>query len=75
MDTPGNTQQPGDQRRRTPRFINGELPAQVHDLLVMSHGPGTHPHDRSNHACLNSLASNSWIIEAGGRPKTIPGRK
>jgi hypothetical protein len=42
---------------------------------VMSHGPGTHPGDRANHACLNSLASNSWIMEAGGRPKTIPGRK
>jgi len=75
MDTQENTQRPAGQRRRTPRFIDGQPPAQVHDLLVMSHGPGTHPDDRANHACLNSLASNSWIMEAGGRPKTIPGRK
>ena len=46
----------------------------VHDLLVMSHGPETTPDDRSNHACLNILTSNSWIIEAGGCPKTMLGR-
>jgi hypothetical protein len=49
-----------------PAFLETPHPAPVHDLLVMSHGPGTRPDDRSNHACLNSFASNSRIIEAGG---------
>jgi hypothetical protein len=46
----------------------------THDLLVMSHSPDAMPGDRSNHACLNSFASSSWIIASGGRPKTIVGR-
>lgn len=61
--------------RHLPRFIDAPQPQPVHDLLVMSHGPETRPDDRANHACLNSLASSSWIIEAGGPPKTIAGRK
>ncbi len=50
-------------------------PAPVHDLLVMSHGPGATPGSPSNHACLNSFARSSWIISEGGRPNTIAGRK
>ncbi len=76
MDTQGTNQRPGEHGPRpAPRFIDATLPPPVHDLLVMSHAPGRHPDDRANHACLNSLASSSWIIDAGGRPKTIPGRK
>ena len=59
---------------RMPRFIETHRPERVHDLLVMSHGPGTKPDERGNHACLNSFASNSWIIAEGGRPNTIAGR-
>jgi hypothetical protein len=58
-----------------PLFIDEPRPAPVHDLLVMSHGPDTKPDDRSNHACLNNLASSSWIIEEGGCPKTMLGLK
>jgi len=52
--------------RHRPQFINAPESAPVHDLLVMSHGPGTVPNERSNHACLNSFTNNSWIIAAGG---------
>ncbi len=45
----------------------------THDLLVMSHGPDEGDAGRSNHACLNSFRSSSWIMEAGGRPKTMVG--
>jgi len=47
--------------------------APIHDLLVMSHGPDASRDVRLNHACLNSLASSSWIIPCGGRPKTMVG--
>jgi hypothetical protein len=57
-----------------PRFIDAPGHQPVHDLLVMSHGPGTRPEDRSNHACLNIFTSSSWIIEAGGWPNTMLGR-
>ncbi len=50
-----------------------KAPAPTHDLLVMSHGPDAGPDGRSNHACLNSFTSSSWIIPSGGRPKTIVG--
>jgi hypothetical protein len=48
-------------------------PAPTHDLLVMSHGPEAAGDGRANHACLNILASSSWIIPSGGRPKTMVG--
>jgi hypothetical protein len=44
-----------------------------HDLLVMSLGPDAERAGRSNHACLNSFRSSSWIIPSGGRPKTALG--
>jgi hypothetical protein len=51
--------------RQMPRFIEEPQQAPVHDLLVMSHGPGTQPDERTNHACLNSFTSNSWIMASG----------
>jgi hypothetical protein len=48
--------------------------APTHDLLVMSHGPDAHEAAGSNHACLNSFRSSSWIMASGGRPKTMVGR-
>jgi hypothetical protein len=55
----------------TPRAPKAHAPS--HDLLVMSLGPDAEPNARSNHACLNSFVSSSWIIPSGGRPKTIVG--
>jgi hypothetical protein len=70
MDTNGARYTPGqcaqDRARHLPRFIVTPEPPPVHDLLVMSHGPGAQPSDRANHACLNSFASSSWIIADGG---------
>jgi hypothetical protein len=51
----------------------GGAQAPTHDLLVMSHGPGAGDDGRSNHACLNSFRSSSWIMAAGGCPKTMVG--
>jgi hypothetical protein len=48
-------------------------PEATHDLLVMSHGPDAESAGRSNHACLNSFRSSSWIMPSGGRPKTALG--
>jgi hypothetical protein len=45
----------------------------THDLLVLSHGPDAEHAAPSNHACLNSFRSSSWIIPSGGRPKTAVG--
>ena len=79
MNNIGATQGPGprapDNERRLPPFIEKAEPPPVHDLLVMSHGPDARPADRSNHACLNSFTSSSWIMSAGGRPKTMLGLK
>lgn len=70
MDTNGARYKPGSRAPKgtpnMPQFIETPEPAPVHDLLVMSHGPGTQPDERSNHACLNSFTSSSWIIAAGG---------
>jgi hypothetical protein len=55
-----------DHERQPPRFIETPDPSPVHDLLVMSHGPESQPDDRSNHACLNSFTSSSWIMSEGG---------
>jgi len=70
MQTNGAIQQTGHHTRRggqpIPRFIEAPDPAPIHDLLVMSHGPETKPDEHTNHACLNSLTSSSWIIAAGG---------
>jgi hypothetical protein len=52
--------------RPMPRFIEPPQPAPIHDLLVMSFGPGIQPDERANHACLNSFTSNSWIMSPGG---------
>lgn len=49
-----------------PRFLAAPTPPPVHDLLVMSHGPGTPPDAQANHACLNTFTSSSWIIAVGG---------
>ncbi len=49
-----------------PQFIEPARAEPVHDLLVMSHGPGTRPDDHANHACLNSFARSSWIIADAG---------
>jgi hypothetical protein len=79
MNNIGATQGPGDRApdngRQLPPFIETLEPAPVHDLLVMSHGPDARPADRSNHACLNSFTSSSWIMSAGGRPNTMLGLK
>ena len=77
MDTYGARDKPGPHGRGEPppRFIEAPPPRAIHDLLVMSHGPDTEPDHPANHACLNSLASRSCIIEEGGRPKTMAGRK
>ena len=70
MDTNGAKYQPGfldpQGPRNFPRFTDTPEPAPIHDLLVMSHGPDAKPDERSNHACLNSFTSNSWIMAAGG---------
>jgi hypothetical protein len=77
MQTNGARNTPGDDGAGKPPQSPrpDDAPQPVHDLLVMSHGPETRPDARSNHACLNSLTSRSWIIDAGGRPKTMLGRK
>jgi hypothetical protein len=70
MDTNGARNTPGTPIPREPlplpRFPKPPPQAPVHDLLVMSHGPETTPDARSNHACLNSFTSRSWIIASGG---------
>lgn len=70
MNTYGARYKPGqsaqDRTRPQPQFLEAPQPSPVHDLLVMSHGPGTLPGDQANHACLNSFASSSWIIAEGG---------
>jgi hypothetical protein len=69
MDTNGATYRPGHHAqhgpRRPPRFIETPEPSPVHDLLVMSHGPEALQGDRSNHACLNSFTTRSWIMAEG----------
>jgi hypothetical protein len=47
--------------------------APTHDLLVMSLGPESGDAGRSNHACLNSFRSSSWIMASGGCPKIMVG--
>jgi hypothetical protein len=70
MHTNGARYKPGqnaqDNPRQLPGFIETPEPIPVHDLLVMSHGPEARPGDGSNHACLNSFTSSSWIMSAGG---------
>jgi hypothetical protein len=70
MHTNGARHRPGQDSRYNerllPPFIETPEPPPVHDLLVMSHGPGSLPDDRSNHACLNSFTSSSWIMSDGG---------
>ncbi len=55
-----------DNKRLLPLPTESSDPSPVHDLLVMSHGPESRPADRSNHACLNSFRSSTWIMSAGG---------
>jgi hypothetical protein len=72
-----------DQRTRragSPRQATLPKPQAVdtdgfHDFLIMSHGAGTRPTDRGNHACLNSFTSSSWIMSEGGCPNTVVGWK
>jgi hypothetical protein len=52
--------------RNLDRCMETPPPAPIHDLLVMSHSPDAQPGERSNHACLNSFTSSSWIMAAGG---------
>ena len=70
MHTNGARNKPGprapDNERLLPPPNEATDPSPVHDLLVMSHGPESRPGDRSNHACLNSFRSSSWIMSAGG---------
>jgi hypothetical protein len=55
-----------ERARQLPQFIEAPEPAPTHDFLVMSHGPGTRPDESTNHACLNSFTSSSWIMASGG---------
>jgi hypothetical protein len=75
MNTNGPREYAGEPRSGLshPTARAHHAPAPTHDLLVMSHGPDANPEGRSNHACLNSFVSSSWIIPSGGRPKTIVG--
>jgi hypothetical protein len=75
MYNDGARQKPGGTREgpKPDTTPTGGPAAPTHDLLVMSHCPEAAHDARSNHACLNSLRSNPWIIPSGGRPKTIAG--
>lgn len=75
MNTNAHREYAGEPREGLPHQTSQarHAPAPTHDLLVMSHGPDADPEARSNHACLNSFVSSSWIIPSGGRPKTIAG--
>jgi hypothetical protein len=68
-EIPGGTREGPDPDQKRP----DGAPAPTHDLLVMSLGPEVGLDVRSNHACLNSLRSSSWIIPSGGCPKTMAG--
>jgi hypothetical protein len=75
MNTNGARETPGEPREGM-KPINERPPGAIeatHDLLVMSLRPEGEHAGRSNHACLNSFRSSSWIMPAGGRPKTMVG--
>jgi hypothetical protein len=75
MHTNGARETPGGPREG-PAAMNARprgATKPTHDLLVMSHGPDAEHAGRSNHACLNSLRSSSWIMPPGGRPNTMVG--
>jgi hypothetical protein len=75
MHTTGARETPGGPREGpTPEIARPRGAAETtHDLLVMSLAPDAERAGRSNHACLNSFRSSSWIIPSGGRPKTAVG--